>query len=49
MQGLSDHMFHFCIFVLFLWLIFPFRIYTEEAEKYFFGVERGNGTVLPSN
>lgn len=36
-------------FCLFLWLVFPFQIYTEEAEKYFFGVEIGNGTVLPSN
>jgi hypothetical protein len=35
--------------VLFLSLFFPFSIYTEEAEKYFFGLEIESGTVLPSN
>lgn len=47
LQDLPSHVFSFWV-CLFLLLVFPFQIYTEEAEKYFLTVELGN-YVLPSN
>lgn len=47
LQDLSDRVFGFWV-CLFLLLVFPSQIYTEEAETYFLAVELGN-YVLPSN